>query len=153
MNIGGDGTIFSRSDAPEMELRGIERHFDRESSAHLRFLPASQLRPVSQVSLVNMASYPTRPRPVNIVDLLLLLCLVPICTALKFDLYANVHSGKNERCIRNFVPRDQLVVVTANVGGQKGDGQVVNMHVCLFLPAVILRHFVLSLVYDLWKGS
>ncbi|KMU87515.1 endoplasmic reticulum vesicle protein 25 [Coccidioides immitis H538.4] len=37
--------------------------------------------------------------------------------------------GKHERCVRNFVNRDQLVVVTAIVSGQKGDGQVVNMHI------------------------
>lgn len=73
----------------------------------------------------------TRPgtRPSLLVDLLLLLCLIPFSAALKFDLYANTHSGKNERCIRNFVGADQLVVVTAIVGGTKGDGQVVNMHV------------------------
>lgn len=50
--------------------------------------------------------------------------------ALKFDLHAQAgHSAKNERCIRNFVNRDTLVVVTATVGGSKGDGMVVNMHI------------------------
>lgn len=57
----------------------------------------------------------------------LLLCLIQFSTALKFDLSAI--SGKNERCIRNFVFKDQLVMVTAIVSGQRGDGQVVNMHV------------------------
>ncbi|KAB8236189.1 40S ribosomal RACK1 domain-containing protein [Aspergillus alliaceus] len=57
----------------------------------------------------------------------LFLCLVQISAALKFDLPAA--SGKNERCIRNFVFKDQLVVVTAIVGGYKGDGQKVNMHI------------------------
>jgi hypothetical protein len=56
------------------------------------------------------------------------LLLVQLSSALKFDLHAN--SGHNERCILNFVFKDQLVVVTAIVSGQKGDGQVVNMHVC-----------------------
>ena len=52
--------------------------------------------------------------------------------ALKFDLQAHPgHSAKNERCIRNFVNRDTLVVVTATVGGYKGDGMLVNMHVSL----------------------
>ncbi|KAK2806827.1 hypothetical protein FQN50_005689 [Emmonsiellopsis sp. PD_5] len=60
---------------------------------------------------------------------LLLLCLVQFSAALKFDLPALSHNGKNERCIRNFVSRDQLVVVTAIVSGSKGDGQVVNMHI------------------------
>ncbi|KAE8136673.1 WD40 repeat-like protein [Aspergillus pseudotamarii] len=58
---------------------------------------------------------------------ILVLCLIQISAALKFDLPAV--SGKNERCIRNFVFKDQLVVVTAIVSGQKGDGQKVNMHI------------------------
>lgn len=61
-----------------------------------------------------------------------LLLVLPITSALKFDLFASPgHSSKNERCIRNFVNKDTLVVVTATVGGSKGDGQVVNMHVRL----------------------
>ncbi len=63
-------------------------------------------------------------------QLLCLLLVLPISSALKFDLFAQAgHSAKNERCIRNFVNKDTLVVVTATVGGSKGDGQVVNMHV------------------------
>ncbi|KAJ5217117.1 Endoplasmic reticulum vesicle protein 25 [Penicillium chermesinum] len=57
----------------------------------------------------------------------LILLVVQTATALKFDLPAS--SGGNERCIRNFVAKDQLVVVTAIVGGSKGDGQKVNMHI------------------------
>ncbi|KAI8625748.1 emp24/gp25L/p24 family/GOLD-domain-containing protein [Xylariaceae sp. FL1651] len=50
--------------------------------------------------------------------------------ALKFDLTAiPKHDGKKERCIRNFVAKDTLVVVTAIVSGAKGDGMVVNMHI------------------------
>ncbi len=50
--------------------------------------------------------------------------------ALKFDLAAvPQRDGKKERCIRNFVAKDTLVVVTAIVSGSKGDGQVVNIHV------------------------
>lgn len=50
--------------------------------------------------------------------------------ALKFELTALAQrDGKKERCIRNFVAKDTLVVVTAIVSGAKGDGQVVNMHV------------------------
>ena len=63
--------------------------------------------------------------------LTLLLLSINLVSALKFDLVAS--SGKNERCIRNFVAKDQLVVVTAIVSGQKGDGQVVNMHVCILV--------------------
>jgi hypothetical protein len=59
------------------------------------------------------------------------LLLVSAASALKFDLLS--HSGgesqKKERCIRNFVGKDTLVVVTATVDGSKGDGMMVNIHV------------------------
>ncbi|OAA68662.1 endosomal cargo receptor [Niveomyces insectorum RCEF 264] len=48
------------------------------------------------------------------------------CQALRFDLYA---TNGVPRCIRNFVTRDTLVVVTATVSGQKGDGMVINMNI------------------------
>jgi hypothetical protein len=57
------------------------------------------------------------------------LLVIQIASALKFDLPATSGHGKNERCIRNFIAKDQLVVVTAIVSGSKGDGQRVNMHV------------------------
>lgn len=67
----------------------------------------------------------------TILRFLYVLALFPLVSwALKFDLQA--HPGpntKNARCIRNFVAKDTLVVVTATIGGQKGDGQMVNMHV------------------------
>lgn len=60
-----------------------------------------------------------------------LLLLIGVASALKFDLAA--HSGgesiKKERCIRNFVGKETLVVVTAVIGGSKGDGMMVNIHV------------------------
>ncbi|KAL1899878.1 vesicle coat component [Sporothrix stenoceras] len=55
-----------------------------------------------------------------------LVLLATACQALKFDLHP---TNGHPRCIRNFVTRDTLVVVTATVGGNKGDGQVVNMHI------------------------
>ena len=61
---------------------------------------------------------------------LLLLTTLHLAGALKFDLIAQPHHSKNERCIRNFVDKDTLVVVTAILDGIRGDGQVVNMHVC-----------------------
>lgn len=65
---------------------------------------------------------------------LLVLAALPFSSALKFDLHAHTgHSNKYERCIRNFVARDTLVLVTAIVSGQKGDGQMVNMHVRIAL--------------------
>ena len=50
--------------------------------------------------------------------------------ALKFELTAtSAHDTRRERCVRNFVSKDTLVVVTAIVDGYKGDGMSVNMHV------------------------
>ncbi len=65
----------------------------------------------------------------------LLLAVLPVISALKFDLYpvAAHDAAKQERCIRNFVAKEQLVVVTAILDGFKGDGQKVDMHVCGFL--------------------
>lgn len=63
-------------------------------------------------------------------SLLLYFTLIPLSLALKFDLQAHIgHNARYERCIRNFVGRETLVLVTAIVGGSKGDGQMVNMHV------------------------
>ena len=65
----------------------------------------------------------------------LLLALLPLTAALKFDLHpvAERDSARYERCIRNFVAKEQLVVVTAILDGYRGDGQRVDMHVCFFL--------------------
>ncbi|PBP20121.1 ERV25 protein [Diplocarpon rosae] len=50
--------------------------------------------------------------------------------ALKFDIEAFPQGNpRAKRCIRNFVAKDTLVVVTATVDGQKGDGMVLNMHI------------------------
>lgn len=61
----------------------------------------------------------------------LLLAILPLVAALKFDLHAvQPHdAAKYERCIRNFVANEQLVVVTANLDGYRGDGQRVDMHI------------------------
>jgi hypothetical protein len=59
-----------------------------------------------------------------------LLFFLACADALKFDVEAHSKGDKKaERCIRNFVAKDTLVVVTATVDGYKGDGMVVNMHV------------------------
>lgn len=67
----------------------------------------------------------------SILSLILLsFALFPLPSALKFDLTAHTgQSNRYERCIRNFVQKETLVVVTAIVDGTKGDGQVVTMHV------------------------
>ena len=62
---------------------------------------------------------------------LLFAFLLPLVAALKFDIQAHPghESASKERCIRNFVAKDQLVVVTATVSGSRGEGQTLNMHV------------------------
>ena len=60
--------------------------------------------------------------------LLLLSISAYLSAALKFEIQAQP-SGVRPRCIRNFVSKDTLVVVTATVSGTKGDGQKVNIHV------------------------
>ena len=59
--------------------------------------------------------------------------------ALKFDVEA-FHQGdpRGNRCIRNFVARDTLVVVTAKVDGYKGDGMILNMHVSQLTKSIEL---------------
>jgi p24 family protein delta-1 len=58
------------------------------------------------------------------------LMLLVFTEALKFDLQAYPYRNhKSERCIRNFVSKDTLVVVTATIDGLRGDGMIVNMHV------------------------
>jgi hypothetical protein len=55
---------------------------------------------------------------------------IALTQALKFELYAQPQAELTPRCIRNFVGADTLVVVTAIVSGNKGDGQRVNIDVC-----------------------
>jgi len=61
----------------------------------------------------------------------LFLISVPLSSALKLDIQAHPgHEAKSkERCIRNFVAKDQLVLVTAIIDGHRGDGQQLNVHV------------------------
>ncbi len=56
--------------------------------------------------------------------------LLACAEALKFELLAYpAHDSKNTRCIRNFVSKDTLVMVTSTIDGSKGDGMQVNIHV------------------------
>ena len=75
----------------------------------------------------------TMERLLTLLSYVLLLASIPFASALKFDIDAHpAHlSGKHERCIRNFVAKEQLVVVTTIVSGYRGDGQLLNLHVCL----------------------
>lgn len=99
------------------------------SNISLRSFEKPVLVPQETANILNMA--PATTRYSSVIELLLiLLVVVPFSQALKFDLVAHSgHSTKNERCIRNFVNRDTLVVVTATISGSRGDGQIVNMHV------------------------
>ncbi|KAL2105543.1 hypothetical protein VUR80DRAFT_8187 [Thermomyces stellatus] len=58
-----------------------------------------------------------------------LLLLATFAHGLRFELEARKAKDVRERCIRNFVGKDTLVVVTAIVSGNKGDGQTVNMQI------------------------
>jgi hypothetical protein len=58
--------------------------------------------------------------------------LLACAEALKFDIEAKSAGDKSRvRCIRNFVAKDTLVVVTSTVDGYRGDGMRVDMHVSL----------------------
>ncbi|KAF2116420.1 emp24/gp25L/p24 family/GOLD-domain-containing protein [Lophiotrema nucula] len=70
-------------------------------------------------------------RLIRLLQCALLLVALPLSLALKFDIHAvQPHdAAKHERCIRNFVAKDQLVVVTTITDGHRGDGQTLNMHI------------------------
>ncbi|EPE30685.1 hypothetical protein GLAREA_03652 [Glarea lozoyensis ATCC 20868] len=56
--------------------------------------------------------------------------LLACAEALKFDIEAKSAGDKSRvRCIRNFVAKDTLVVVTSTVDGYRGDGMRVDMHI------------------------
>ena len=70
-------------------------------------------------------------RLTRLLSFVILLLAIPLTSALKFEIHAvQAHdAARYERCIRNFVAKEQLVVVTAIVSGNRGDGQTLNMHV------------------------
>lgn len=84
---------------------------------------------------------------------LLLAFALPLVLALKFDIQAHPghESAKQERCIRNFVAKDQLVVVTATASGKRGDGQTLNMHVSLPLHPPQPPHNTLADLHSHWQ--
>lgn len=72
----------------------------------------------------------TRSILYSLYSLILLLACVE---ALKFEVQAYSRGDrKGERCIRNFVARDTLVVVTATIDGVKGDGMNMDLHVSVY---------------------
>ncbi|EJT80768.1 endoplasmic reticulum vesicle protein 25, partial [Gaeumannomyces tritici R3-111a-1] len=93
--------------------------------------PASGTNHARFLSPHTAMALPLLPRP-----LLRYICsivlFVACANALKFELQAQSGHGyydKQQRCIRNFVAKDTLVVVTAIVNGHKGDGMIVNMNI------------------------
>lgn len=75
------------------------------------------------------------------VTLAWILALASLTHALKFDIAAHTGShSKYERCVRNFVGRETLVVVTATVSGDHNDGQSVSMRVSLSVSMPYARH-------------
>jgi hypothetical protein len=93
-------------------------------------LPLPYILPLSNLPVIPPSSQKMARLPISIFSLFLTV-FITFSSALKFDLVAHPgHSASNERCIRNFVNKDTLVVVTATVSGNRGDGQQVNMHVC-----------------------
>ena len=67
----------------------------------------------------------------HLLSLLTFLLPLTLTSALKFEVHAQPQGLVTPRCIRNFVGADTLVVVTARVSGNKGDGQRVNIEVSL----------------------
>ncbi|KAI9644207.1 vesicle coat component [Ciborinia camelliae] len=56
--------------------------------------------------------------------------ILAVAEALKFDIDAHPRGDMHsERCIRNFVTKDTLVVVTATVDGSLSDGMQIDMHI------------------------
>lgn len=100
-----------------------------------RHLYNSRPSPKSQIHHTLHHNAPAMERLLRLASsMLLLLLVVPLAAALKFDLHAVAphDAAKYERCVRNFVAKEQLVVVTAILDGYRGDGQKVDMHVCIF---------------------
>lgn len=58
----------------------------------------------------------------------LLLSIIPLVSAVKFSVEAKP-KGSPPRCIRDFVTKGKMVVVKVTSSGQRGDGQVLNLHV------------------------
>jgi p24 family protein delta-1 len=67
----------------------------------------------------------------HLLSILTFLLPLTLTSALKFEVHAQPQGHVTPRCIRNFVGEDTLVVVTARVSGNKGDGQRVNIEVTL----------------------
>lgn len=125
-------------------FRGLSRLSPRDSDPHTNFwqTPERATCALDQISRVNAcvlisfhhsllfatSNFLAAMAFSFLSSLRVLFFLLPLVSfALKFDLFAE--SRPAERCIRNFVNKDTLVVVTATISGNRGDGQRVDMHV------------------------
>lgn len=110
-------------------------HFPRSNQEHDLLLhpPNSRLKQRELQRHNSPPSHTHSSSTSTMLALQLLLAALPLATCLKFDIQAHPghESASKERCIRNFVGRDQLVVVTVTASGSRGDGQTLNMHVSL----------------------
>lgn len=64
----------------------------------------------------------------SLVALFVLALFTVQTSALKFTLEAKT-KGSPPRCVRDFVNKGKMVIVKAKVNGNRGDGQVVNLHI------------------------
>jgi hypothetical protein len=119
-----------------MEVRDLRLTRDTDYDPCISRMPPRQksftdLLSTRQYLLQLLAKLSKMAYPRSVLHTLCGFLLLLACTeALKFDLQGFPYRNhKSERCIRNFVSKDTLVVVTATIGGTKGDGMVVNMHV------------------------
>lgn len=138
------GTVFLAREGWQAEV--LPARANQEAPVVLEKLPRlSRLlstRKPTRLELTRLDNL-TRPpgnmaKPQSMLHSLWSLLLFLVCAdALKFDIEAfSQGDKKGERCIRNFVAKDTLVVVTATVDGHKGDGMKVDMHVSRFLSGL-----------------
>src|SRR3569833_628115 len=116
---GGGSTRLCQRDRFTLSLSNLSRRqaFARETERERASFP------------VDNKSSATMAVPRSLLQYVCSLVLFAACShALKFDLGA---THGQERCIRNLVAKDTLVVVTATVSGAVGDGMSVNMNVSL----------------------
>jgi hypothetical protein len=133
--VSGKGDV--NVDSLDLTARRARLDFDNSTRHHLAFYHFNKM-----MSTMQFASY------------LLFLVLLPLVSALKFDMAAHHghESASKERCIRNFVAKDQLVVVTANVDGFRGDGQQLNMHVRIHVLACAIAITIVANITMLDQG-
>ena len=150
------GTVFDRMAKSNGPPRRRTASFDHAETFPSPFTPPVAACPKHSTAHLNRQHHlrqsKTRRFQANTAKMLFALELLfafilPLVAALKFDIQAHPghESASKERCIRNFVAKDQLVVVTATASGSRGDGQTLNMHVsCTRVYCVEEEHATVS---------